>query len=28
VIVFKDGKEIARHVGVTSKERLLALLAS
>jgi thioredoxin 1 len=28
VIVFKDGKEIARHVGVTSEERLLALLAS
>ena len=26
VMVFKDGKETARHLGVTSKERLLALL--
>jgi thioredoxin 1 len=28
VIVFKDGKEAARHVGVTSKRRLLALAGS
>jgi thioredoxin 1 len=26
VIVFKNGREVARHTGVTSKERLLALL--
>ena len=26
VVVFKDGKELARHVGVTNKENLLKLL--
>jgi thioredoxin 1 len=26
VIVFKDGREVARQVGVTSKQRLLALV--
>ena len=26
VIVFRDGREIARHVGATSKTRLLALV--
>lgn len=26
VIVFKDGREVARHVGATSKSRLLSLL--
>jgi len=26
VVVFRGGKEVARHVGVTSKERLLALV--
>jgi len=26
VLLFRDGKEVARHVGATSKQRLLALL--
>lgn len=25
-LVFRDGKEVARHVGATSKQRLLSLL--
>ncbi len=25
LLVFRDGREVARHVGVTSKQRLLAL---
>jgi len=28
VVVFRDGREVARHVGATSKQRLLALLRS
>jgi thioredoxin 1 len=28
VVVFAGGKEVARHLGVTSKERLLAMVAS
>jgi thioredoxin-like negative regulator of GroEL len=27
VVVFKDGKEAGRHIGVASKETLLKLLA-
>ena len=27
VIAFKDGKEVARHVGVATKEELLGLVA-
>lgn len=27
LVVFKDGKEARRHVGVTSKDRVLALLS-
>jgi thioredoxin 1 len=28
IIAFREGKEVARHIGVTNKERLLALVAT
>ena len=28
VVVFRDGREVARHVGLTSREKLLALVGT